>query len=209
MTDKDICGATAKSTGEPCKRPAGWGTPNDSGRCKFHGGSTPTKDENPDVGAPEGNTNSVSHGIYAEINKTYTTIFTDEERELTDGIFEDYYNQYVERHGEPPLGHETKLFNISVNLAKEVHGDNWAAEKPDELHSGNALVDREKTIKVADGFTVDQIKYKKTVVLAAQKTLSNDTRQWLKDLGLLESSPDDRQAGALGDIKELWAQDLS
>lgn len=38
------CGATAKSTGKPCKRPAGWGTDHVGfGRCKLHGGATPIK----------------------------------------------------------------------------------------------------------------------------------------------------------------------
>lgn len=35
-----ICGATKRSDGNPCKRPAGWGTPHPgSGKCKLHGGS--------------------------------------------------------------------------------------------------------------------------------------------------------------------------
>lgn len=38
------CGATAKSTGKPCQRPAGWGTEHvGRGRCKLHGGMTPVK----------------------------------------------------------------------------------------------------------------------------------------------------------------------
>lgn len=36
------CGAKAKSTGNPCKRPAGAGTDHaGDGRCKLHGGSSP------------------------------------------------------------------------------------------------------------------------------------------------------------------------
>ncbi len=37
----DICGAKTKATGEPCRRPRGWGASNTSGRCKFHGGASP------------------------------------------------------------------------------------------------------------------------------------------------------------------------
>lgn len=41
MTEKPICGATKKN-GEPCRRPAGWGTDHvGDGTCKLHGGSTP------------------------------------------------------------------------------------------------------------------------------------------------------------------------
>lgn len=36
------CGATAKSTGKTCVKPAGWGTDHPgTGNCKWHGGSTP------------------------------------------------------------------------------------------------------------------------------------------------------------------------
>lgn len=36
------CGAKRKQGGEPCRKPAGWGTPHKTGRCKLHGGNTPT-----------------------------------------------------------------------------------------------------------------------------------------------------------------------
>ncbi|WP_237713343.1 helix-turn-helix domain-containing protein, partial [Halococcus hamelinensis] len=38
MTDEDfdICGSTNTSTGEPCQRPAGWGTDRDYGPCTQH-----------------------------------------------------------------------------------------------------------------------------------------------------------------------------
>jgi len=35
MTD-DICGSTDTATGEPCQRPAGWGTDSEIGPCKDH-----------------------------------------------------------------------------------------------------------------------------------------------------------------------------
>jgi len=44
LRDKRLCGAQRRQgDGEPCKRPAGWGTdhPGD-GRCKLHGGSSPS-----------------------------------------------------------------------------------------------------------------------------------------------------------------------
>ena len=70
------CEATAKSTGVRCKRPA----VGEHGKCGFHGGNTPTKDENPNVGAPEGNSraegndggapagnmNALSSGLHAD-----------------------------------------------------------------------------------------------------------------------------------------------
>lgn len=57
---KNICGAKAKQTGQPCRRPAGWGTSHPgTGRCKLHGGCSP--------GGPKGNKKARTHGIYETI----------------------------------------------------------------------------------------------------------------------------------------------
>jgi len=56
MNETDGCPATNRH-GEPCGHPAGWGTDNDTGACKFHGGKG---------GAPEGNDNAVTVGAYRE-----------------------------------------------------------------------------------------------------------------------------------------------
>ncbi|WP_254766516.1 hypothetical protein [Salinilacihabitans rarus] len=34
--DTDVCGSTDTATGEPCQRPAGWGTDGDEGHCATH-----------------------------------------------------------------------------------------------------------------------------------------------------------------------------
>jgi hypothetical protein len=41
-TMERYCGAASRQTGEPCRKPAGWGTPSKFGRCKLHGGATAT-----------------------------------------------------------------------------------------------------------------------------------------------------------------------
>lgn len=53
----DTCPATNRR-GEPCGLSAGWGTDKTDGPCKYHGGAS--------TGAPEGNTNAVTHGAWAE-----------------------------------------------------------------------------------------------------------------------------------------------
>lgn len=55
MTER--CPATNRN-GEQCGLSAGWGTDNEAGPCKFHGGASP--------GAPEGNTNAMIHGAFSE-----------------------------------------------------------------------------------------------------------------------------------------------
>lgn len=56
------CVASAKSTGERCKQPA----KGSHGKCGTHGGDTPDKDENPNVGADEGNQNAMKTGIHSD-----------------------------------------------------------------------------------------------------------------------------------------------
>ncbi len=56
----NICGAKAKSTGEPCQLRAGFGTDHVGvGRCKFHGGAN--------SGAPKKNKNAVKTGEHETI----------------------------------------------------------------------------------------------------------------------------------------------
>jgi len=52
------CPATNRN-GEQCGLSAGWGTDNDTGPCKYHGGATEGG------GAPENNTNAVDTGAWA------------------------------------------------------------------------------------------------------------------------------------------------
>ena len=69
---RNICGAKAKSTGEPCKLAAGYGTDHlGEGRCKYHGGAS--------SGAPKKNKNAVSTGEHETI---WLDTLNDKEREL-------------------------------------------------------------------------------------------------------------------------------
>ena len=73
----DICGA-ANNRGDPCKLPAGWGTPGSSvDRCNFHGGLSTGPDDtshledndfakdNPGGCPPENNDNVAIHGGFS------------------------------------------------------------------------------------------------------------------------------------------------
>ena len=70
---RKVCGAPTRS-GEPCKRPAGYATDHPGeGRCKYHPGGGP--------GAPKGNKNALTHGLYEYIG--YETL-TDDELEIVE-----------------------------------------------------------------------------------------------------------------------------
>jgi uncharacterized protein YutE (UPF0331/DUF86 family) len=52
----ETCGATNRN-GEPCGLPAGWGTDHvGEGRCKLHGGQSPTGEDNP----------AFKHGLFSD-----------------------------------------------------------------------------------------------------------------------------------------------
>lgn len=200
MNDTDRCPGTNRQD-ERCGHPAGWGTDTKTGPCKFHGGLA-EGGAREGAGAPEGNVNSVTHGAYADCNSFYQDVLDDAHRGLVDDIFEDYMADYEAQHGEPPLGLESELFRLSVSHVKDVVLDSWASERPESLESGNPLVG-EETHYTEGGQQYNR--YKESVVLRAQKSLSSDRRQWLKDLGLLED-PETQKASAISDLKGAWKE---
>ena len=74
MKPEDRCQATNRK-GEQCGHPQGWGTDNDEGPCKFHGGAGGAVNGG---GAQPGNTNGMIHGAYS---KSFVEFLTDEEVE--------------------------------------------------------------------------------------------------------------------------------
>lgn len=180
----DECGdhGGINSRDEPCGRPAGWGTEFDDGKCRHHRGTSP------DGSSHENNDNAARHEMYAERNAYYQRR-SDTEQALIDAIYEDYREEYERRHGREPLtGDDLKLFGIAVGLHKtELRADDWPEERPDGLESGHELVDRSEK-RTAQG--EPYYEYKPAAVIRGEKTVSQDVRMWLKDLGLLDT-PDD------------------
>jgi len=196
----DICGATNRN-GNPCKLPAGWGTPGSGGqRCKHHGGCSTGPDDtshledndfaegNPGGRPPENNDNAVRHGMYTDITAYYRRRGPEEQR-LINSIYEDYRAEYERRRGhEPHTGDDAKLFGIAVGIHKTAfHVDDWLNARPDELDSGHELIDRREK-RTAQG--EPYYEYKPAAVLQGEKQVSQDVRMWLDKLGLLQP-PDD------------------
>jgi len=82
MTE-NVCGATKRDgSGEECQLPAGWGTDNDSGRCKYHGGAGGT---NADGSSHEGNDYAAKAGAWAD--DFFDGFLTEEEqRRVKEGV---------------------------------------------------------------------------------------------------------------------------
>jgi hypothetical protein len=85
----DICGAVNRN-GNPCKLPAGWGTPGSGGqRCKHHGGLSTGPDDtshlknnnfaedNPGGRPPENNDNAAIHHGFSEWEAAYERFQTE------------------------------------------------------------------------------------------------------------------------------------
>lgn len=157
-----------------------------------------------DVGAPEGNTNAVAHGLYAEENRFYQDVMTGSQRALCDEIFQDYCTRFRERNGEPHTGEQARMFEIAVNHIKLLHSDNWLAHKPESLDSGNPMVDRFERYN-SEGVPYEE--YRETVVLDGQKKLKQEDRQWLKDYNLLHSA-EQKDAEGTQALAEIWAKEL-
>jgi len=188
----DECGDHGGNNGT-CGLPAGWGTDFDSGKCRHCRGTSPDGSshegndnaEGNDGGAPEDNTNAVTHALYVEHNRFYQQVIGDGLRELCDDIFEGYVKKYREVNGEPVAGEKARLSEVAVNQIKIIHSDNWAVDKPDDLESGNAFVDKETRIKTTEHDAREEHRYTESVVVKTQQRLRKEDRKWLKDMGLL------------------------
>jgi hypothetical protein len=196
----DECGdhGGTNSDGDPCGRAAGWGTEFDSGKCRQHRGTSP------DGSSHEGNRHAVDHGLYSDSNLYYQKECDDAGRALIDEIYADYHEKYVEQHGEPPTGDDARLFKIAVNIHKELRADDWAVERPAGLESGHPLVDRSEK-RTAQGKAYYE--YVETAVAKAEARLSQRTRMWLKDLGLLED-PDSENAQSRRELADAVREAL-
>lgn len=158
------------------------GHPMDNGVCFHHGG------QRENGGAPEGNDNAARHEMYAERNAYYQRR-SEAGQDLIDQIYWDYREEYVSRHGDEPLsGHDLKLFGIAVGIHKtELRADDWPDERPEGLESGHELVDRSEK-RTAQG--EPYYEYKPAAVLRGEKQVSQEVRQWLKDLDLMPGDGD-------------------
>jgi len=172
-----------RNNGEPCGRAAGWGTDFDTGKCRNCRGTKPDGTVPDDHGAPEGNTNAVSHGAYTEQKKLYSEEFSDRERDLADWIFQDHLDRYIDRHdAEPPAEYKLRLFNCAVNAVTEMRVENWYTDQPDELNTGTPLIDKETHVtETGERY----YRYKKSPSAAAVQHLTKYNERWLSKLDLL------------------------
>lgn len=89
MSDDDCPGTNNR--GEPCGLDAGWGTDNDSGPCKFHGGLGGSGGAREGSGAPKNNGNAEKHALTADPKKYHERQSADDQEwifELSETILD-------------------------------------------------------------------------------------------------------------------------
>jgi len=200
MTE-DICGATAKSTGEPCQRPAGWGTDSSEGRCKFHGGSTPSKDENPDVGAEEGNGNATTHNAHRKPEFLKSDIVDTRHEDTYTAAHEALCSRYERVHGrEPDYALKKDLEEVALAYVKRDLIDVYARENAAD---GSPLVEEQV---IGQDEQDRPVRVKQTNKLQSLwSDLRRETRLLLKDMGLYES-PEKKQADAVENLATVLSE---
>jgi hypothetical protein len=110
--DKDICGATNRN-GNPCKLPAGWGTPGSGGtRCKYHGGLSTGPDDtshlegnefakdNPGGRPPENNDNAAIHGGFSDWRTAYKRFQSEPDARERIEMLESDYLETAREHAD-------------------------------------------------------------------------------------------------------------
>lgn len=89
-------------------------------RCYMHGGATPTKDENPDVGNPDAAGAAIDHGARSDPTNLYDNLDADEEAWVDEKV-----DAYLEAKGlerDTPDGDLVELAVMSLYQARSAHG---------------------------------------------------------------------------------------
>jgi len=153
------------------------------------------------TGAPEGNQNATTHGLYA-LPENLKEHFSDRQRDRYHAYFEALCTRYEHRLGHKPDAFaKDRLSRVAIECVKERIADEYFAEKADE--SGNLLIE-ETFISGEDGAVqVEQ----SNQLLKELTALKRETRLTLKDMGLL-SDPESQQADATEDLAAMFQEQL-
>jgi hypothetical protein len=176
--------------GEQCGHPAGWGTENDDGPCKFHGGAS--------TGAPEGNGNAQKHGLHADRGKFYDRL--DEAKQTrVDELEAALIDRYEEFHGrEPDAADVRDIFEIAVGYVQRDHARDWMA---DNAADGSNPMTEEIVVGQRD----DGSPIRMEVPARLHETLTDSRREdrlMKKHMGLFRD-PDTKQAEATQTLAEV------
>jgi hypothetical protein len=184
MDDADRCPATNRD-GERCGHPAGWGTPDDDGPCKFHGGLG--GDVGDEGGAPEGNGNAEVHGLTADREKWF-----ERHREDAEPLVRALVESYVE---DAPFGFEN---TAKVDLLTEVAIDQVRIRKSNDVL--DEFVTEQVVGQTDSGDPI--VTLEENPAHMPRSRIKRDNTRLLKELGVLDD-PDSKQAAATQSLAEV------
>lgn len=180
----------ASSTGERCRGYA----KGPHGKCHSHGGSTPTKDENPDQGASENNGNAETHGLTSD-GETWFERHRDEAEDdvrlMVAGWMKEAPFSY-ENHGNVQL-----LVDAAINECQIRRGDRYIREEGMVLESFDRIA--------KDGSRV--VEKKENPAFKSKSRLQRDTVRILEKLGILDD-PESQNADSRHDVADALREAL-
>jgi len=176
-----------KTSGEPCGRAEGWGTDFDSGKCKFHRGTSADGSSHDNIASNE------KHGLKADTKKWF-----DRHRDEVEDDVRVLVESYIE---DAPFGFENtakvdKLTELCIDQIRLREANEWLREE----------FLKEETVSVTD----DGRPIKKLVENPAhmpRDRIKRTNLKGLKELGILDD-PESQKAEAQEDLASLWAQEL-
>lgn len=170
MSDTDeYCGSEETATGDPCQRPAGWGTDRTTGYCRTHeaGGEEPggrdpklTQERQERIAQAIESGSSISeasrkNGIHRETFRRWMN--RGEEQE--EGIYAEFHGRLTRAFGEGEATYRTAIMEIAVKtndtatlmaMLKQRYPDEWGDVDRGE-QSGGVTVN----LGEADEFEID------------------------------------------------------
>jgi hypothetical protein len=179
--EKATCPGTNRH-GEACGHPAGWGTDDDTGPCKFHGGAAGAG-----RGAPDGNGNAEKHGLKSDRENWF-----DRHRDSAGELVRALVASYV---ADAPFGWEStakvdQLCEVAIDQARLRHANEYLDEFLTEQVVGVTEQGREITELEENPAHMPRDRIKRT------------NAKILKDLGIMDD-PDSAQASATETLAEV------
>lgn len=178
-----LCNARRTRDGEfvgYCNKSSGWGTDDDGGRCKLHGGASP--------GAPEGNQNATTHGLTADPTKYHESL-PPEEREFVLDVAASIEDRIRDLKGDVDYVDRVLARRVAIKL-------HIVANATDYVRS-NGLTE---TV-----FTEDGSFDKESPLLPVLRQYDREIWNELRDLGLLDD-PESKKAGALSEWRSYISE---
>jgi len=153
--------------------------------------------------AEAGNQRATKHGLYA-LPEHLKAHFTETQQDRYTAYFEALCTRYSRIHGQDPDEFaKDRLSRIAIECVKERIADEWLSEQADE--TGNLLIESYIIGQDESGNPIEA--EQENQILKELTALKRETRLTLKDMGLL-SDPESQKAEKMGELSELWREDL-